>query len=77
SARQVREAAAQFRVYVSAGPRDGDGDYLVDHSVLTFLLDPDGVFRDCYGSSPTAEEVARSVREHMENYQPLSPPGVT
>ncbi|NXR24819.1 SCO2 protein, partial [Cinclus mexicanus] len=65
---QVRAAAAKFRVYVSAGPRDADGDYVVDHSVLTFLVDPDGMFRDCYGRSRTAEEVARSVRSHMETY---------
>ncbi|NWT63522.1 SCO2 protein, partial [Erythrocercus mccallii] len=66
---QVRAAAAAFRVYVSAGPRDADGDYVVDHSVLTFLLDPDGMFRDCYGSARTAEELARSVRGHMESYR--------
>ncbi|NXQ23222.1 SCO2 protein, partial [Peucedramus taeniatus] len=70
---QVRATAAAFRVYLSAGPRDADGDYLVDHSVLTFLLDPDGAFRDCYGRSRTAEEVARSVRAHMDSYEPLPP----
>ncbi|XP_041326205.1 protein SCO2 homolog, mitochondrial [Pyrgilauda ruficollis] len=72
---QVRAAAAAFRVYVSAGPRDADGDYVVDHSVLTFLVDPDGLFRDCYGSSRTAEEMARSVKGHMDNYEPLPPEG--
>ncbi|XP_041261522.1 protein SCO2 homolog, mitochondrial [Onychostruthus taczanowskii] len=72
---QVRAAAAAFRVYVSAGPRDADGDYVVDHSVLTFLVDPDGLLRDCYGSSRTAEEVARSVRGHMDAYEPLPPEG--
>ncbi|NXY60367.1 SCO2 protein, partial [Callaeas wilsoni] len=73
SPEQVRAAAAAFRVYVSAGPRDADGDYVVDHSVLTFLLDPDGLLRDCYGRSRTAEEVARSVRGHMDTYEPLPP----
>ncbi|XP_050825823.1 protein SCO2 homolog, mitochondrial [Serinus canaria] len=72
---QVRAAAAAFRVYVSAGPRDADGDYVVDHSVLTFLVDPDGIFRDCYSRSRTAEEVARSVRGHMDAYEPLPPGG--
>ncbi|NWT08038.1 SCO2 protein, partial [Vireo altiloquus] len=71
SAERVREAAAAFRVYVSAGPRDELGDYVVDHSVLTFLLDPDGICRECYGRASTAQEVARSVRGHMESYEPL------
>ncbi|NXY25246.1 SCO2 protein, partial [Atrichornis clamosus] len=70
---QVRAAAAAFRVYVSAGPRDADGDYVVDHSVITFLVDPDGLLRDFYGRSRTAEEVARSVKGHMETYEPLPP----
>ncbi|NWW70789.1 SCO2 protein, partial [Climacteris rufus] len=71
SPEQVRAAAAAFRVYVSTGPRDAMGDYVVDHAVLTFLLDPEGLCRDCYGRGRTAEELARSVREHMENYEAL------
>ncbi|NXA12804.1 SCO2 protein, partial [Sapayoa aenigma] len=70
---QVRAAAGAFRVYVSAGPPDADGDYVVDHSVLTFLVGPDGLFRDYYGRSRTAEQVAESVRGHMETYEPLPP----
>ncbi|XP_061203084.1 protein SCO2 homolog, mitochondrial [Neopsephotus bourkii] len=71
TAEEVRAAAAAFRVYASAGPRDADGDYIVDHSVLIYLLGPDGLFLDCYGSSKSAEELERSVRRHMRTYQPL------
>ncbi|XP_033918779.1 protein SCO2 homolog, mitochondrial [Melopsittacus undulatus] len=71
SAEDVRAAAAAFRVYASAGPRDADGDYIVDHSVLIYLLGPDGLLLDCYGSGKSAEELERSVREHMRTYQPL------
>ncbi|XP_062497618.1 LOW QUALITY PROTEIN: protein SCO2 homolog, mitochondrial, partial [Pezoporus occidentalis] len=71
TAEEVRAAAAAFRVYASAGPRDADGDYIVDHSVLIYLLGPDGLFLDCYGSSKSAEELERSVRRHMHTYQPL------
>ncbi|XP_065520904.1 protein SCO2 homolog, mitochondrial [Lathamus discolor] len=71
TAEEVRAAAAAFRVYASAGPRDADGDYIVDHSVLIYLLGPDGLLLDCYGSGKSAEELERSVREHMRTYQPL------
>ncbi|XP_030327945.1 protein SCO2 homolog, mitochondrial [Strigops habroptila] len=74
SAEEVRAAAAAFRVYAHAGPRDADGDYIVDHSVLIYLLGPDGLLLDCYGSGKSAEELERSVRRHMRTYQPLSPP---
>ncbi|NWR82230.1 SCO2 protein, partial [Centropus unirufus] len=71
SAREVREAGKAFRVYASAGPRDEDGDYIVDHSVLLYLLAPDGVLQDYYGRGKSEEEVARSVRRHMGTYRAL------
>ncbi|KAM9581090.1 protein SCO2 homolog, mitochondrial, partial [Guaruba guarouba] len=67
----VRAAAAALRVYASEGPRDADGDYIVDHSVLIYLLGPDGVLLDCYGTGKSAEELERSVRRHMLTYRPL------
>ncbi|NXA02760.1 SCO2 protein, partial [Nesospiza acunhae] len=66
---QVRAAASAFRVYVSAGPRDADGDYVVDHSVLTFLVDPDGVFRDCYGRSPRRLQQLRRLALGQGDFQ--------
>uniref|UniRef100_A0A8B9FVJ0 SCO cytochrome c oxidase assembly protein 2 n=1 Tax=Amazona collaria TaxID=241587 RepID=A0A8B9FVJ0_9PSIT len=68
-AEDVRAVAAAFRVYASAGPRDADGDYIVDHSVLIYLLGPDGALLDCYGSGKSAEELERSVRRHMQTYR--------
>ncbi|KAF1595009.1 UNVERIFIED_CONTAM: hypothetical protein FQV16_0017009, partial [Eudyptes robustus] len=71
SPEEVRAAGGDYRVYASAGPRDEDGDYLVDHSVLIYLLGPDGLLLDCYGPAKTAAQIARSVRRHMETYRPL------
>ncbi|KAF1421497.1 hypothetical protein FQV23_0013409, partial [Spheniscus humboldti] len=71
SPEEVRAAAGDYRVYASAGPPDEDGDYIVDHSVLIYLLGPDGLFLDCYGRGRTDAQIARSVRRHMETYEPL------
>ncbi|NWX19620.1 SCO2 protein, partial [Aegotheles bennettii] len=55
------------------GPPDADGEYLVDHSVLIYLLGPDGALRDCYGPAKGPADIARSVRRHMDTERP--PPG--
>ncbi|NXG69701.1 SCO2 protein, partial [Baryphthengus martii] len=64
-------AGGSYRVYASAGPRDADGDYVVDHTVLIYLLSPDGLFLDYYGRGKSPEQIARSVRKHMDTYEPL------
>ncbi|XP_030312533.1 LOW QUALITY PROTEIN: protein SCO2 homolog, mitochondrial [Calypte anna] len=70
----VAAAASAFRVYSRLGPPDEDGDYLVDHSIRTHLLGPDGTLLDCYGPAATPGDIARSVRRHMESYSPPENP---
>ncbi|XP_068611360.1 protein SCO2 homolog, mitochondrial [Brachionichthys hirsutus] len=62
---EVRAAGRDYRVYASRGPEDEDGDYLVDHSVLIYLLGPDGLFLDYYNRTKTREQIAQSLRNHM------------
>ncbi|XP_069705954.1 protein SCO2 homolog, mitochondrial-like [Phaenicophaeus curvirostris] len=69
-AEAVRAAGRAFRVYASAGPRDEAGDYVVDHSVLLYLLAPDGLLRDAYGRGKSHRQVADSIRRHMRTHRP-------
>lgn len=74
----VREAAKQYRVYYTKaslgeitgskepGPND---DYLVDHSIITYLLDPEGNFVTFYGKNYTDQEMGASLAKHVEAWK--------
>ena len=63
--RRHDERARKYRVYHrKTGDERATKDYLVDHSIITYLIDPNGDFVTFYGKNTTAEEVSRSVLEH-------------
>jgi len=60
-------AARAFRVYHHR-TEEVDGDYLVDHSIIMYLLDPDGDFVTFFGKNVTADELAQRVGEHVRKW---------
>jgi len=69
---EIKTATKSFRVYYSLGPKDNDDDYIVDHSIIMYLMDPRGQFVDYYGSRGTAvEEIAAGITKRMKNYKRL------
>lgn len=65
----VKKACKAYRVYFSTPPgADPTQDYLVDHSIFFYLMDPEGKFVDAFGKSTTEEEVLAKVRDYVQRW---------
>lgn len=66
----IKATCKTYRVYFST-PKDAkaDGDYLVDHSIYFYLMDPSGEFVDAFGRSTEVEEVMRRVRDEVGGWE--------
>lgn len=69
---RVGAAAKAYRVYFSK-TQDSDDDYLVDHSIITYLINPEGKFVTFYGKNFTADEMARNISDHVKRWKAEHP----
>jgi len=66
--KQVEKACKAFRVYHSIADQDleNEDDYLVDHSIVSYLIGPDGNFLDFYTQMTEVDEAVRRIKQQIK-----------
>jgi protein SCO1 len=68
-AEAVKQTARKYRVYYNKVQEEGPDDYLVDHTIIQYLLDPQGDFVTFYAKNSSGEDIAASVRAAIQDYK--------
>lgn len=66
----TKAACKAYRVYFSTPPNaDPNGDYLVDHSIFVYLMDPEGRFVEAFGQSVDADQIVEKIKEEVAEWE--------
>ena len=65
---QVQAAARAYRVYYTK-TSDDPKDYLVDHSIIMYLVDPKGDFVTFFGKNVAEPELAAGIWDRVRAWK--------
>jgi len=66
---QIEKAARHYRVYfrnTQETQDEDDDDYLVDHSIVMYLVDPEGEFQEFFTQIATVDEIVDRIATHVK-----------
>ena len=62
---EIAAATSAYRVYHRKAESESAGDYLVDHSTFTYLMDGDDAYVTHFGHDTQPAAIAAAVRTHL------------
>ncbi|KAK6085362.1 SCO1/SenC [Seiridium cupressi] len=66
---QIKDVCKAYRVYFSTPKNVAPGkDYLVDHSIYFYLMDPEGDFVEALGRQHSPEDAAKVILSHIKDW---------
>mmetsp|Transcript_59060 Transcript_59060/g.116173 ORF Transcript_59060/g.116173 Transcript_59060/m.116173 type:complete len:253 (-) Transcript_59060:154-912(-) len=70
---QVSKAAKAYRVYFSKANENenDDEDYLVDHSIVLYLVSPEGEFVDFFTQRTEVGDVVERIEKYVKDYEEI------
>jgi protein SCO1/2 len=67
---QIKDMCKKYRVYFSTPEHVKPGqDYLVDHSIYFYVMDPDGDFVEALGRQHSPTEAAKIILDHVGDWK--------
>jgi protein SCO1/2 len=68
---EIKKTCKEYRVYFSTPPDLKPGDeYLVDHSIFFYFMDPEGKFVDALGRECSSSEGIERIQKHINEWKP-------
>jgi cytochrome oxidase Cu insertion factor (SCO1/SenC/PrrC family) len=64
SAEQIAQVARVYKVFYQP-VKQGDGEYLMDHSSIVYLMDREGRYVAHFGGNLNAEQMAAAIAKHL------------
>mmetsp|Transcript_6143 Transcript_6143/g.10662 ORF Transcript_6143/g.10662 Transcript_6143/m.10662 type:complete len:290 (+) Transcript_6143:155-1024(+) len=61
-------AAKAYRVYFTKANQTEE-DYLIDHSIIHYLIDPEGAFVGFYGKNMDANAIGKSITDQVQKWK--------
>ena len=62
---QIAKVAKAYRVFYQKAPGTAPDDYVLDHTLLIYLMDGDGKYVTHFGPDATPDQIAEEIRKYL------------